>query len=177
MCVSGFRSDIFYVRNHLPVPEVDADSYELEIEIEGSDKTAVLQLADIKALPKVNVTATIMCGGNRRSEMTEVKAVKGLSWSSAAVGNAVWSGPRLCDVLQHMGIESDEKRHVHVCIFSFCSHHSHHETYRFLFVVVVAVFSGFVLVSSRASIWIPCQRIMPPQYHCTKQWIHAATSY
>lgn len=102
------------MRNHLPVPEVDPDDYELEIEIEGTERTKTLRLADIKALPKVDVTATIMCGGNRRSEMTEVKAVKGLSWSSAAVGNAVWSGPRLCDVLREMGIESDEKRHVHV---------------------------------------------------------------
>lgn len=116
------------MRNHLPVPEVDTDSYELEIEIEGSDKTKVLRLADIKALPKVDVTATIMCGGNRRSEMTAVKAVKGLSWSSAAVGNAVWSGPRLSDVLQQMGIESDERRHVHVCCVCnilFPTHHNH----------------------------------------------------
>lgn len=102
------------MRNHLPVPEVDVDDYELEIEIEGFNKSKTLRLDDIKALPKVDVTAAIMCGGNRRSEMTRVKAVKGLSWSSAAVGNAIWSGPRLCDVLRAMDVESDEKRHVHV---------------------------------------------------------------
>ena len=28
-------NDVFYVRNHLPVPEVDPETYELEIEIEG----------------------------------------------------------------------------------------------------------------------------------------------
>lgn len=53
-------SDIFYVRNHLPVPEIDADSYELEIEVEGTNKTKVLTLKNIQALPKYHVTAAIM---------------------------------------------------------------------------------------------------------------------
>lgn len=102
------------MRNHLPVPEIDVHSYELEIEIEETNKTKTLSFEDIKALPKHNVTAAIMCGGNRRSEMTNVKPVKGLSWGSAAVGNAIWSGPKLCDVLREMGVESDENLHVQV---------------------------------------------------------------
>lgn len=106
------------MRNHLPVPEIDPSSYELNIEIEHDAKTKTLTLNDIKALPKCHVTAAIMCGGNRRSEMTKVKPVKGLSWGAAAVGNAVWSGTRLCDILKEMGIESDEKRHVQVSITS-----------------------------------------------------------
>lgn len=104
------------MRNHLPVPEIDANSYELEIEVEDTDNVKTLTLKDIQSLPKQHITAAIMCGGNRRSEMTQVKPVKGLSWGSAAVGNARWSGPRLCDILKAMGIESDEKRHVHVSI-------------------------------------------------------------
>lgn len=107
-------SDFFYVRNHLPVPDIDVDDYELEIEIEGSDQIKTLTLEDIQNLPKHNVTAAIMCGGNRRSEMTRVKPVKGLSWGQAAVGNAIWSGPKLRDILKEIGIESDEERHVHV---------------------------------------------------------------
>lgn len=110
------------MRNHLPVPEIDAESYELDIEIEGTDKTKTLTLKDIRALPKHHVTAAIMCGGNRRSEMTSVKAVKGLSWGAAAVGNAEWSGPKLCDVLREMGIESDEVRHVHVRAVKYNKH-------------------------------------------------------
>lgn len=102
------------MRNHLPVPDIDAANYELEVEIENENITKTLKLKDIRKLPKHDVTAAIMCGGNRRSEMTKVKAVKGLSWGSAAVGNAVWSGPKLCDVLKSMGVESDEKNHVHV---------------------------------------------------------------
>lgn len=66
-------SDIFYVRNHLPVPVIDPKTYELEVEIEGSKKTLTLNLDQIKKLPKHDVDATIMCAGNRRSEMTKVR--------------------------------------------------------------------------------------------------------
>lgn len=112
-------SELFYVRNHMPVPEVDVKNYELEIEIDGTDKAKTLKLNDICALPKHSVSATIMCGGNRRSEMTQVKPVKGLSWGMAAVGNAVWTGPKLCDILKEMGIESNETQHVHVSAYRF----------------------------------------------------------
>ncbi|XP_017009831.2 sulfite oxidase, mitochondrial [Drosophila takahashii] len=104
-------NELFYVRNHLPVPVISAEDYELEIDGgEGQEKT--LSLAGIKALPKHSVTAAIMCGGNRRSEMTKVKAVKGLSWGAGAVGNAKWSGARLCDVLRAQGVQPDESKHV-----------------------------------------------------------------
>lgn len=99
------------------MPVVDLEEYELEIEVEKSDKKLTLKFDDIKKLPKHDVTATVMCAGNRRSEMEMVKPVKGLSWGSAAVGNAVWSGAKLCDVLKMMGVESDEHRHVHVSVF------------------------------------------------------------
>lgn len=102
------------MRNHLPVPNVDVQSYELEIEIDEINKSKTLSFKDIKSLPKHNVTAAIMCGGNRRSEMTNVKPVKGLSWGAAAVGNAIWSGPKLCDILREMGVQSDENLHVQV---------------------------------------------------------------
>lgn len=74
---------------------------------------------DIKNYQKHSITAAIMCGGNRRSEMHNVKPVKGLSWGAAAIGNAVWSGPRLCEILKDLGIESDDKRHVHVICYIF----------------------------------------------------------
>ncbi|KAG7169115.1 sulfite oxidase-like, partial [Homarus americanus] len=105
---------LFYVRNHLPVPEIDAANYELEICDEGAKKEKTLTLEDIKKYPKITITATIQCAGNRRSEMTKVKPVKGLSWGQAAIGNATWSGARLCDVLKDMGIEDGKTDALHV---------------------------------------------------------------
>lgn len=75
-------NEFFYIRNHLPVPVIDINSYELEVEIStpkaaARDQIKTLTYEEIKSLPKHSVTAAIMCGGNRRSEMTKVKSVKG----------------------------------------------------------------------------------------------------
>lgn len=111
-------NEFFYVRNHLPVPEVYEDDYELEVEIEGQEEPKILTLEDIKTkFPKVSVTSAIQCAGNRRSEMNSVKKVKGLSWGRAAIGNATWSGARLRDVLAWAGVGEDDVgawRHLHL---------------------------------------------------------------
>lgn len=96
------------------MPDIDVKDYELEIEDEITGKRLSLNFDDIKNYRKYCVTAAIMCGGNRRAEMHNAKPVKGLSWDGAAVGNATWSGPRLCEVLKDLGVESDDKRHIHV---------------------------------------------------------------
>ncbi|CAH1103927.1 unnamed protein product [Psylliodes chrysocephalus] len=46
-------NELFYVRNHLPVPDVDPNTYELEIEIEGKNNV-VFTLDQLKRLPKKN---------------------------------------------------------------------------------------------------------------------------
>ncbi|KAL1461470.1 hypothetical protein WDU94_013363 [Cyamophila willieti] len=110
-------ADIFYVRNHLPVPIIDEDSYRLEIQGGPHTQPVSFTLEDIKKLPPVTITAAIMCAGNRRSEMSQVKPVKGLSWGPAAVGNATWTGARLTDVLKLAGLNPDPDdtnvQHVH----------------------------------------------------------------
>ncbi|KAJ3650303.1 hypothetical protein Zmor_022000 [Zophobas morio] len=107
-------NELFYVRNHLPVPQVDPETYELEVEVEGRKKCLVLTLDEIKKLPRHTITATIMCAGNRRSEMVKVKPVKGLNWGAAAVGTATWTGVRLRDVLIKLGVDEDDKKLKHV---------------------------------------------------------------
>lgn len=66
-------SEIFYVRNHLPVPEVDLKTYKLEVEVEGKEKCLCLTLDKLKKLPQHSISATVMCAGNRRSDMGEVR--------------------------------------------------------------------------------------------------------
>lgn len=60
------------MRNHLPVPEVDVNTYRLEVEVEGTDKYLSFSLDDLKKLPKTTIVATLMCAGNRRSDMNKV---------------------------------------------------------------------------------------------------------
>ncbi|XP_012288877.1 sulfite oxidase isoform X2 [Orussus abietinus] len=103
--------DLFYVRHHLPVPKVDVDDYELEIAIEETT-VKKLKFEDLKSLPKCTITSTIMCAGNRRSEMAKEKPLKGLSWGVGAVGNATWTGVRLCDLLNYLGVNENDYDHV-----------------------------------------------------------------
>ena len=73
-------ADLFYVRNHLPVPTVDPDTYTLEVVGLGVGKELTLSLEDLKTrFPRHTVMAAIQCGGNRRKEMKDRKMLKGLN--------------------------------------------------------------------------------------------------
>ncbi|XP_028107086.1 sulfite oxidase-like [Camellia sinensis] len=96
--------DFFYKRNHGPVPIVD-DIESYRVCLGGLvEKPIELSMADIKKLPKYNVTATLQCAGNRRTAMSKVRAVKGVGWDISAIGNAIWGGAKLADVLELVGI-------------------------------------------------------------------------
>lgn len=69
------HSDLFYIRNHLPVPQIDLKDYKLELAIEEKIKKT-LDFEAIKRYDKHTITAAIMCGGNRRSEMSKVYAIQ-----------------------------------------------------------------------------------------------------
>nr|CAD1820225.1 unnamed protein product [Ananas comosus var. bracteatus] len=96
--------DFFYKRNHGPIPIVDdINSYYLSI---GGlvEKPKKLSLDDIKKLPKYNVTATLQCAGNRRTAMSKIRAVRGVGWDVATLGNAIWGGAKLSDLLELVGV-------------------------------------------------------------------------
>lgn len=44
----------------------------------------------------------------------QVKTLKGINWNVGAVGNATWTGARLCDVLKDLGINENMFNHVQV---------------------------------------------------------------
>ena len=98
-------NELFFVRNHLPVPVIDEKDFRLEVQVEGA-KCMKLSLNDLKAKFKSHkVTAALQCAGNRRSQMNDVKAVRGLNWTSTAISNAEWEGVLLRDVLQYAGVD------------------------------------------------------------------------
>ncbi|KAK9276852.1 hypothetical protein L1049_006389 [Liquidambar formosana] len=63
-----------------------------------------LSMANIKKLRKYRVAATLQCAGNRRTAMSKTRPVKGVGWDVSAIGNAVWGGAKLADVLELVGI-------------------------------------------------------------------------
>lgn len=100
-------TELFYVRNHLPVPApTTPEEHTITVEGEGIAEPLVLSAAELRSrFPQAEVTAALQCGGNRRREMSAVRKVHGLDWDRAAIGNAVWRGPRLRDVLRAAGLE------------------------------------------------------------------------
>ena len=107
-------NNLFFVRNHLPVPEVDPDKFVLEVQLKEDGEPIRLSLNDLKTKFKhYTITATIQCAGNRRIELGRIKPVKGISWTGGAMGNATWTGVRLRDVLLHAGVKDGEEFDVH----------------------------------------------------------------
>ncbi|KDO25847.1 hypothetical protein SPRG_08791 [Saprolegnia parasitica CBS 223.65] len=107
-------NDLFFVRNHLPVPDVDAATHKLELfspglrTDDGQDRIA-LSIEDLKTKFKEHqIVTTIQCAGNRRAEMSHIKQVNGLSWDTTALSTAKWTGVLLSDVLAYYGVSDDD---------------------------------------------------------------------
>ncbi len=102
--------DSFFIRSHGNTPDLKADSFRLSIE--GLvEKPLTLSLAELGQFQQHSVTATLTCAGNRRSEHSRIKAIKGVQWREGAIGNAKWSGIRLSDLLKKVGLR-DSAKHV-----------------------------------------------------------------
>lgn len=108
-------SERFYVRNHGPVPAVDAETHRVRVR-GGARGPREHSLADLRArFPERSVLATLQCAGNRRQELGAVRPLPGeLPWAAGAVGTARWTGVALADVLADAGVPPGA-RHVAFC--------------------------------------------------------------
>ena len=99
----------FYIRSHGPNPTVVADQFKVSISgmVEKPLEFSIQEL--IEKFPKSSVTCTVSCAGIRRYEFIKEKAIKGVAWQEGPIGNALWSGVRLSDVLKAAGIQSEAK--------------------------------------------------------------------
>lgn len=102
-------NELFYVRSHAPVPQVDVDQFRLTVE--GLVKKPLqFSLGELQAgFAQRSVVATLTCAGNRRSEHQAVKEVGGVQWQAGAIGNAKWSGVALADLLKKAGLQGGAK--------------------------------------------------------------------
>jgi DMSO/TMAO reductase YedYZ molybdopterin-dependent catalytic subunit len=103
-------NDRFFVRwsgGDMPT-RIDADSFRLTLR--GAVKAPQqLSLAEVARAGKtVEVTAVNQCAGNGRG--FSQPRVGGAQWGHGAMGNAMWRGVRLRDVLDKAGVGSDAKR-------------------------------------------------------------------
>ncbi|KAL2061775.1 hypothetical protein VTL71DRAFT_7153 [Oculimacula yallundae] len=95
--------ELFYVRNHGAVPEVDDASIpDWEFSIEGLVKHPIKMTLKqlIAEYEQITVPITLVCAGNRRKEQNQVRKSKGFSWGAAGVSTALWTGVALGELLK-----------------------------------------------------------------------------
>lgn len=98
-------SGLFYIRNHGEIPAIDPGTFQLHVN--GMVKKELLLSLEMikKDFARHTVMVTLQCAGNRRDQLIEVAPIPGeVPWQSGAIGNEVWSGARLSDVLQTAGL-------------------------------------------------------------------------
>src|SRR5436190_187409 len=110
--IEHFRSAItpnnaFFVRYHLAsIPEVKAAGWSLTIDGDSAERELRFTLDQLRRdFAAAEVTAVCQCAGNRRGLFEP--HVAGVEWGVGAMGNAVWRGVRLKDVLAKAGVKGD----------------------------------------------------------------------
>src|SRR4030095_11234142 len=88
------------------MPEVDAAGWELLVGGESVQREQRFTLAQLRSdFEPATVTAVCQCSGNRRGLFEP--HVPGVQWGVGAMGNAVWRGVRVKDILARAGIKGD----------------------------------------------------------------------
>ncbi len=101
-------NDAFFVRYHLSgVPaQTTAAGWKVDVGGEGFAMPLSLSVADIENnFPQTDVAAVCQCSGNRRG--LSDPHVPGVQWGLGAMGNAVWRGAKLKDILAKGGLAKE----------------------------------------------------------------------
>jgi DMSO/TMAO reductase YedYZ molybdopterin-dependent catalytic subunit len=101
-------NDAFFVRYHLAgVPDaIDPKGWRLKIGGDAAASPYDLTLQELQSgFEQVEIAAVCQCSGNRRG--LSAPHVAGVEWGVGAMGNAVWRGVRLKDLLAKAGLRKD----------------------------------------------------------------------
>lgn len=109
-------NNLWYIRNHEPVPKIDIANYKLNI-YKLDDTKVSISLDYIKNMNFKEVVTTIQCGGNRRGSLNKYKKTNGTPWDIGAISTAKWKGVSLRNLIKISGIDRkellDNYSHIH----------------------------------------------------------------
>ncbi|HXJ06316.1 MAG TPA: molybdopterin-dependent oxidoreductase [Candidatus Acidoferrum sp.] len=99
-------NDAFYVRWHLDGIPNNVDLKEWKLQIEGNvAKPQAFSLPELmQKFKAVSIAAVNQCSGNSRSRLQP--RVPGGQWGNGAMGNAMWTGVRLRELLDAAGVKA-----------------------------------------------------------------------
>ncbi len=101
-------NSVFFDRNQGVFPNEPISLEEWELTVDGEvEKTLQLNMSYLLRMAKVSVANTLECSGNGRSLLTE--KARGNPWTVGGVGNAVYGGVWLRDVLEKAGVKNSGK--------------------------------------------------------------------
>ena len=101
-------NDRFFVRWHWPFPtEIDTTAFRVAVRGAVSKPLSLTLEEVVRAGEHVEFAAVNQCAGNGRG-LFEPR-VAGAQWANGAMGNAVWRGVRLRDLLDKAGIGANAK--------------------------------------------------------------------
>jgi DMSO/TMAO reductase YedYZ molybdopterin-dependent catalytic subunit len=95
-------NELFFVRSNGAIPDIDPETWILTIDGEV-EHPLELSLADLQAMPQVELASFLECTGNGRSRFQP--AAEGTTWKNDAAGNAVWGGVPLSEILALAGVK------------------------------------------------------------------------
>lgn len=95
-------NEFLFIRNHFGVPEVAPGQWRTRV---GGmlERELSFGLADLRRFEIVRQPAVLQCAGNGRAFYQP--PVAGVQWHRGAVGQAMWAGVRLRDVLERGGVK------------------------------------------------------------------------
>jgi DMSO/TMAO reductase YedYZ molybdopterin-dependent catalytic subunit len=98
-------NDQFFVRWHWAVIPTSIDVQTFRLAVRGHvNQTLSLSIDDLMSLPRFELAAVNQCSGNSRGLYQP--RVPGAQWGNGAMGNALWTGVRLKDVLDRAGVKA-----------------------------------------------------------------------
>jgi DMSO/TMAO reductase YedYZ molybdopterin-dependent catalytic subunit len=99
-------TNLFYIRNHFDIPELDSKQYQIKINGSVTDPLE-LTLKQLNEFPEKSLTVVMECAGNGRSSMRP--AIKGTAWNLGAISQAQFAGTPLHYVLEAANLTKDSK--------------------------------------------------------------------
>lgn len=102
---------LHFVRSHGRVPKLEWETHSFKVQgLVGQER--IFTMEELASLPTTTLPVTIVCAGNRRSELNRVKQTTGFNFGSSAHGCNYWTGVRLADLLRMCDVDLTKAKHV-----------------------------------------------------------------
>ncbi len=102
-------NEAFFVRWHLSDIPTEVDTSKWRLKITGNvEREVELSLEDLKTkFEPVSYYAVLQCSGNGRAFFQKKQTPTGTQWTYGSMGNALWTGVRVADILRYAGVKPD----------------------------------------------------------------------